>query len=556
MSSSSGGGSNKNSASKAPTLKASTSRRQGSDSDWSVYTAKRKSNKLQEDPVSPNLKQIIDSHPKLNLTTANSNNFLNDEPADSNSAIDDINMDINSTTTSNFNVSNVLLSNDTEISNNVQSTNESSFNKPKRNNVIQDGDTNLLYFSSTYTGPIYIIIDTIDKNLHFGKLHPMKVGKLLYNQVCGVVEIRPIGARVRVTFDTIANANICLSSSILPTSGLKATIPASLIYSYGVIRMDCSISETEFFEGLESNIPIESFRRIPTRQEDGSMTPSKLVELKFQSPKLPERIAIFKVLFMVRPSVRSPIQCLNCLRFGHTGKFCRSKLRCSHCGEATHNIADCPSVNSRDPVCLHCKGAHRSTDRSCPEWNKQRSIKKIMAMENVSYADAADILKNNFVSKANSFSQIASRLTTHVNSVIPPKSSFPSSSMKAQPYVDDSVFPPLQTPKHYKYNRNKYSKSTSPSRTPRIPISAASVPSPNGAFLAYMEASRNASDNNPTHFNSQAPLLSEVAAALSNQISIALSKSQGINPLPSLSNLIESLLSSMFSIPPVGSNNN
>jgi len=56
-----------------------------------MYTARHKSNKSQEELILPNLKQIIDSHPKLNLNTTNSNNFLNDESADSNSAIGGMN---------------------------------------------------------------------------------------------------------------------------------------------------------------------------------------------------------------------------------------------------------------------------------------------------------------------------------------------------------------------------------------------------------------------------------------------------------------------------------
>jgi len=179
-----------------------------------------------------------------------------------------------------------------------------------------------------------------------------------------------------------------------------------------------------------------------------------------------------------------------------------------------------------------------------------------MAVKNVSYADAVDILKNNFVSKANNFSQVASSSKIHYNVDIPPNLSFPSSSIKAQTYVDDSLFPPLQSPKYNKYYRNNYSKPTFLSRTPRIPIIVSSVPSPNGAFLTYMESSRNASANNSSPFNSQAPLLSEVGSALSNQISVVLSNNLGINSIPSLSNLIESLLSSMLSVSPAGLNNN
>jgi len=179
-----------------------------------------------------------------------------------------------------------------------------------------------------------------------------------------------------------------------------------------------------------------------------------------------------------------------------------------------------------------------------------------MATENVSFQDALFIIKNNIVSKANSFSQVVSSSKIHTNTDISSISSFPSSSIKSQTFVDDSFFPPLQNIKYNKSYRNKFAKPTSSSRTPRIPIIVSSVPSPNGSFLTYMESSRNVSANNATPVNSQAPLLSEVASALSNQITTVLSNTQGIDSIPSLSNLIESLLTNMLSVSPAGLNNN
>lgn len=56
------------------------------------------------------------------------------------------------------------------------------------NNLITDA--NLLSFSGSYQGPLYIIIDAIDKNLQPGKLHPMKIGKLIHSKVNDVTEIK------------------------------------------------------------------------------------------------------------------------------------------------------------------------------------------------------------------------------------------------------------------------------------------------------------------------------------------------------------------------------
>lgn len=184
----------------------------------------------------------------------------------------------------------------------------------------------------------------------------MKVGKLFFNKFNGILRIDPIGVRVKVTFDSIISANICLSSVELSTMGLQAYIPSTLVYSFGVINLDVSFPEEDFWEGLDSTVQVVSFRRISTNNNGNSYSPSKMVELKFLSPKLPEIVAIYKVLlFKVSPSIRSPVICQNCLRYGHTAKFCRGKANCSHCGLHDHSFSNCPSKESTVPSCLHCK---------------------------------------------------------------------------------------------------------------------------------------------------------------------------------------------------------
>ncbi|KAL4104694.1 hypothetical protein QTP88_019976 [Uroleucon formosanum] len=267
--------------------------------------------------------------------------------------------------------------------------NDSSGNAIVNNPIIDD---NLLSFSDSYLGPLYIIIDAIDKNLHPGKLHPMKIGKLIHGKVAGVTEIKSLGARVRLTFDNVTNANNCLSENPLKSHGYTATIPSTL----------------------------------------------------------------------VSPSIRSPVQCSNCLRFGHTGRFCRSKPRCSPCSETNHNLLSCTTATITDPTCFYCKGSHIASDRSCPEWIRQKKIKKIMAGS---------------------------------------------------------------------------------SSVPRLPIAITSSSAPNGTFLAYVESQKNGVSRDFPESSATAPLLSDVAKALSSLIANVISNNQELISPDTLSNLIESLIS-------------
>jgi len=189
----------------------------------------------------------------------------------------------------------------------------------------------------------------------------------------------PIGShRVNISFDSINNANACLRSPWLQENNYSATIPSSLIFSLGVIRLDPCVSDEDFRKGHECCYEVIEFRRINIKR-DNSLVPTKFDEIKFLSPKLPDNLSIFKVIHVVSPSIGSPVQCMRCLRFGHTQKFCRSKQRCSHCGVFDHEIETCDKRLTTSPQCIHCtrKLDHLASDLSCSEWSTQREIKKI-----------------------------------------------------------------------------------------------------------------------------------------------------------------------------------
>lgn len=83
-----------------------------------------------------------------------------------------------------------------------------------------------------YSGAVCVIIDSTDKKLHLGKLHPIKIGKLIYELVKGVTKIKPIG--------------------FIGCHGFMSSILSTRIYSYSVMRLEECISEIEFFKGLDS----------------------------------------------------------------------------------------------------------------------------------------------------------------------------------------------------------------------------------------------------------------------------------------------------------------
>jgi len=170
-------------------------------------------------------------------------------------------------------------------------------------------------FPANYAGPLLILLLS---NNHLGKVHPISTGKFLTKNFVGILTIHSAGSnQIKVTFDSIKNANVCVTSPLLGSNRFKESIPNTLLYCFGVIKLDNVVSEDEFWEGLESQVKVLSFRRTNIKK-DGISIPSHFVELKFFATSFPKKISIFKVSLDVQSGVRSPTQCNKCLRFGHT----------------------------------------------------------------------------------------------------------------------------------------------------------------------------------------------------------------------------------------------
>lgn len=523
MSSSSGGGPRAGQNSSTNKIKTTTpNKSSSSSSDFTTvsYSRKSKAKSIATSPVSPSLQQILDNPPVLNTSNTAFNYSITDnvpEPI----TVDDT---INGHDRSNEPASVTMISTD----------NTMPFTTQNSTIDINDSNNVLHYFSPDYKGPIVILAECTDQNKNLGNLHPFKIAKFFSTNFTGITNIKPAGSKkVKITFNSIANGNICLSSKIPSDNGFQVNIPVSLIYSYGVIKLDNNVSEAEFFEGLHSPVPIENFKRISIKK-DGNIIHTRTVELKFVATKIPPAISLFNMYFEVKPSIRSPVQCNRCLRFGHTQKYCRSEVRCSHCGEVKHSFDSCPSAQATDPVCLFCKLPHLATDRSCQEWSNQKIIKKIMATENISYKDALAFKKNSCYTSAFKYSDIVNNQPP--NSII----------TEINPPFNNDIFPSLNDSHHF-FNSKKNKHKNSPSQSKgniTLPVVQSYSP-PNGSYLNKPTINQfNVQENTQNDFSWVHTLSLKLSESLINSPSL-------LSPLSpsSLQNLIESSLSSLLAIP-------
>lgn len=499
-----------------------------------------KSNNQTDLDVSPNLQHIMDNHPVLimnepifNYDSASTTSMpqatssSNDATmSNSNNVADNNNLIDNSHYTDN-----IISEPGSILSNSQYNTHQQTV--PGSTNTNHTPAQHLKHFEDNFIGTPVIIIELIDTNNANGLWHPLKWAKLLCNNFFGINSIKPNGFRkINVTFESIFHANKCLESPLLSELNLSAYIPSTLIFSHGIIKLDTSLPEEDFWEGLKCDAPVIAFKRISTNR-DGTSTPTRIVELKFLSRNIPKNISIFNVLFDVSPSIRSPLQCNNCLRFGHTSKFCRSKPRCSHCGDNNHSLNTCPSAQTTGPSCLFCQLPHLATDRSCKEWDFQRDVKKIMATENVSFKEAINLKKQNQVTSAFTYSNIVNKqpVLSHLTSS-PPSPPQPTSN---------NALPTNNS--HQSFKKPRY---RSPSRTTKHftvpPPNNFSLP--NGSYLNYASnIPKHESSTQFSNFSWINTLASKLSESLLNSPNLS---SQSVS---SLQNIIESSILSLLAIP-------
>jgi len=266
MSSSSGGDLRAGKSPAPNKIKPSLTTNRTSDSSFTTVISKknlRKSNSNLLTPPSPGLQQIINNTPILN-TSQSAFNYITDNTSSADPVIN------NGLSTDNLNdsTSNSLpYVNSTQINISIHSTD-------LPNDINMSSQCIQQTFSPDYNGPVVILVECIDLNKNLGNWHPIKAAKFFSTHFTGITNIKSAGSKkIKISFDSITNANLCLTSDVLLECGFTATIPSNLIFSFGIIRLDSEVLEDDFLDGVQSCFPIVSFKRISVKRwQHGSNT--------------------------------------------------------------------------------------------------------------------------------------------------------------------------------------------------------------------------------------------------------------------------------------------
>lgn len=258
-----------------------------------------------------------------------------------------------------------------------------------------------MLYNKKHTGPFSVYIQPADGN-DTPRLNATIIGRILtphYPQ--DIQEIKSSGQRrITIIFKKYEAANRLIKDPLLKSKKLEAFIPSHCVMKAGIIKgVPTDITEDEIIKhsaNLENQYNIIAARRFYKNNvnDEGILgkTPTTTIQITFDGLLLPQHIYLFNVRHPVElylPQVRI---CRKCYRYGHVKEACKSKPRCSHCGQEGHSsIINCPLEKS-EPKCLHCQGQHDSSDKNCPERSKQQQIKNLAIKMNISINESRNIL--------------------------------------------------------------------------------------------------------------------------------------------------------------------
>lgn len=267
--------------------------------------------------------------------------------------------------------------------------------------IVVDG---IRSYEPTDSGPFIVHVSRIESDPAAGtQIRPIKFGQFLYvNKIDNICQdgVKRVGRnKIAIMFKSASGANKFLNNPLLRTHKYEAFIPTYNVTRMGLVRgVPVDWSMDEFVESLITPgecAQILKARRMNRKVKlDGNITwePTQTVVLTFRGQKLPTRVFSYYSSLAVETYQFPTIQCMNCCRFGHIKVQCRSKPRCYRCAQP-HTGDEC-SIQEPSSTCLYCSAHHFATSRTCPEQDRQKSIKLIMSRDGISYQDASSQIPN------------------------------------------------------------------------------------------------------------------------------------------------------------------
>ncbi|KAF9419092.1 hypothetical protein HW555_004263 [Spodoptera exigua] len=224
-------------------------------------------------------------------------------------------------------------------------------------------------------------IDVLPKQIAMAKL-------LRSENITGIIKIKYKSSfKVLIQFKDKESALKLLECHVLKEKGLRCQLTQDMTMTYGLVKgVDLDLTEEELTKIFESPAEILSVKRLKRLNSDGEWVECESIRVCFKTNSLPPFIYAYDCRFKVESYEFPVTQCNGCWQFGHFIKYCPvKKIICPKCGG---DHANCSMENYK---CLNCKGDHFVLDKKCPFFVKEKSIRSIMAKEQVTYRRALQL---------------------------------------------------------------------------------------------------------------------------------------------------------------------
>lgn len=164
---------------------------------------------------------------------------------------------------------------------------------------------------------------------------------------------------------------------------VRPFIPPHLACVKGLVRgVDASLCASEVLEMFSPAGAVSVYRC--SRVSDNQRVPTESVIVTFAGTTRPSEIKAWPLLYRVEALSPRPVQCVQCWRYGHSIKGCRSDVRCRICGEG-HDGKTCSSQSER---CCLCEGSHPADCTKCPARDQELEIMQIIERKRCSRREA------------------------------------------------------------------------------------------------------------------------------------------------------------------------
>lgn len=255
----------------------------------------------------------------------------------------------------------------------------------------------------------YFTMSAVLPNIRLTELDPWILKKGIEAITAHIVDVfmRKDGSILILTKNQIGSNAIGRANKVGDTDVICKDF-ISMNSCQGVIFAEqlINVSTEDLKENLKSENVIDVYK-IMKRDEKNVQQPTKMTILTFNSKLVPEYVKIGYLNIKVNSYISNPMRCNKCQKFGHSAKKCLNKESCFKCGiVGEHEICEefpCLDCNNIEDInnevhkkcigfkCVNCSGAHKSSDRRCPEYLKEYQISKIKCEERVSYFQAKKI---------------------------------------------------------------------------------------------------------------------------------------------------------------------